>query len=74
MALGPGSLAAVARRSTFVNLARNALRPSYLPVMLRKIKARLRPPNRDEALAWASEHAESVEIFGESLDGSLRAI
>ena len=73
MALGPGSLAAVARRSTFLNLARNALRPSYLPVMLRKIKARLRPPNKDEALAWASEHAESVEIFGESLNPALWA-
>ena len=71
--LDTGNLAAVARRSIFVNLARNALRPAYLPVMLRKIKARVRPPNRDEALAWAAEHAESVDSFGESLDLALWA-
>ena len=41
--------------------------------MLRKIRARLRPPNKDEALAWASEHAESVDSFGESLDPALWA-
>lgn len=60
-------------RSTIRNVARNALRPSYLPVMLGKVRARLRPTHRDEALAWAAARAESVDAFAEALDAGLWA-
>lgn len=58
---------------TLRNVARNALRPSYLPVMLGKVRARLRPTHRDEALAWAAEHAESVDTFAAAIDAALWA-
>ncbi|MFM7061264.1 MAG: class I SAM-dependent methyltransferase [Actinomycetes bacterium] len=56
---------------TLRNVARNALRPSYLPVMVGKVRARLRPTHRDEALAWAAEHAESVDTFASAIDADL---
>jgi predicted O-methyltransferase YrrM len=63
----------VPSRSTLRNVARNALRPSYLPVMVGKVRARLRPGSRDEALAWAAARAESVDTFAASLDAALWA-
>lgn len=54
-----------------LNVARNALRPHYLPVMARKALVRTQPPHREEALAWATEHAEPVEAFAIALDAAL---
>jgi len=54
--------------STLRNIARNALRPHYLPVMARKMAARLRPSHHDEAVRWAAEQAESLPEFGAALD------
>jgi predicted O-methyltransferase YrrM len=54
--------------STLRNIARNALRPHYLPVMARKVAARLRPSHREEAALWAAEHAEDLDAFGCALD------
>jgi hypothetical protein len=62
---------------TLRNVARNALRPSYLPVMARKVAARLRPAHRDEALRWAAEAAEPVAGFATAPDpgsGSRRGL
>lgn len=61
------------RSSTLRNVARNALRPHYLPVMVRKLVARLRPSGRDEALRWAAEHAEPVAAFASAIDAALWA-
>ncbi|MGZ4678242.1 MAG: class I SAM-dependent methyltransferase [Acidimicrobiia bacterium] len=61
------------RTSTLRNVARNALRPHYLPVMARKVAARLRPSHRDAALRWADSHAESVAEFAIALDPDLWA-
>ncbi len=59
--------------STLRNIARNALRPHYLPVMARKVAARLRPSHHDAAVQWASENAESLTDFGQRLDPELWA-
>jgi predicted O-methyltransferase YrrM len=59
--------------STVRNVARNALRPHYLPVMGRKLVERLRPSHRDEALAWAASRAEPIAAFAEALDADLWA-
>lgn len=56
--------------STLRNIARNALRPHYLPVMARKMAARLRPSHHDEAVRWAAGRAESLDEFGAALDPS----
>jgi predicted O-methyltransferase YrrM len=55
------------------NIARNALRPHYLPVMARKVAARLRPSHHDAAVQWAEATAEGLSNFGESLDPELWA-
>jgi predicted O-methyltransferase YrrM len=55
------------------NVARNALRPHYLPVMGRKLVERLRPSHRDEAIRWASAQAEPIGAFAEALDAELWA-
>jgi predicted O-methyltransferase YrrM len=55
------------------NVARNALRPHYLPVMGRKLVERLRPSHRAEALRWAEAHAESIDAFAAALDADLWA-
>jgi predicted O-methyltransferase YrrM len=68
----PSSLAAV-RTSTLRNVARNALRPHYLPVMARKLASRLRPSHRDAALRWADGRAESIDAFAAALDPDLWA-
>jgi predicted O-methyltransferase YrrM len=54
--------------STLRNIARNALRPHYLPVMARKVAARFRPSHHDEAVRWAGERAEDLAEFGRALD------
>jgi predicted O-methyltransferase YrrM len=54
--------------STLRNIARNALRPHYLPVMARKVAARFRPTHHHEAVRWATEHAEDLAEFGRSVD------
>jgi predicted O-methyltransferase YrrM len=56
--------------STLRNIARNALRPHYLPVMARKVAARLRPSHHDEAVRWAAGQAEDLDAFGRSLDAA----
>ena len=61
------------RSSTLRNIARNALRPHYLPVMARKVAARLRPSHHDAAVQWAAATAESLDEFGKSLDPDLWA-
>ncbi len=61
------------RTSTLRNVARNALRPHYLPVMARKVAARLRPSHRDEAIEWADARAESLADFAAALDPELWA-
>jgi predicted O-methyltransferase YrrM len=55
------------------NVARNALRPHYLPVMARKVAARLRPSHRDAAIRWAEGQAESAADFAAALDPELWA-
>src|SRR6478736_3125924 len=59
--------------STLRNIARNALRPHYLPVMARKVAARLRPSHHDAAVQWAAATAESLDEFGMGLDPDLWA-
>jgi predicted O-methyltransferase YrrM len=59
--------------STARNVARNALRPHYLPVMGRKLIERFRPSHRDDALRWADERSESIVAFAEALDADLWA-
>lgn len=59
------------RTTTLRNVARNAMRPHYLPVMVRKVAARLRPSHRDEALRWAESQAESVADFAMAIDADL---
>jgi predicted O-methyltransferase YrrM len=59
------------RTATLRNVARNALRPSYFPVMVRKLKERMRPAHRDEAVRWAAAQAEDVGAFARSLDPEL---
>jgi predicted O-methyltransferase YrrM len=59
--------------STVRNVARNALRPHYLPVMGRKLVERFRPSHRDDAVRWADGRAESIATFAESLDADLWA-
>ncbi|HEY3725347.1 MAG TPA: class I SAM-dependent methyltransferase [Acidimicrobiia bacterium] len=59
--------------STLRNVARNALRPHYLPVMARKVAARLKPSHRDEAVEWAGAHVESLAGFAAALDPDLWA-
>jgi predicted O-methyltransferase YrrM len=56
--------------STLRNIARNALRPHYLPVMARKVASRLRPSHHDEAVRWAAEQAEDLDAFGRALDAA----
>jgi predicted O-methyltransferase YrrM len=65
----PSTLPAV-RTSTLRNVARNALRPHYLPVMARKVVGRLRPSHRDAALRWAETQAESLTGFGNEIDAA----
>jgi predicted O-methyltransferase YrrM len=55
------------------NVARNALRPHYLPVMGRKLVERFRPSHRDEAIRWAASRAEPIGAFAEALDADLWA-
>ena len=59
--------------STARNVARNALRPHYLPVMGRKLVERIRPSHRAEALRWAETQAEPIGAFAEALDADLWA-
>ena len=61
------------RTSTLRNVARNALRPHYLPVMARKVMARVRPSHREASIEWAGGRAESLAGFAESLDPELWA-
>ena len=68
----PTTLPAV-RTSTLRSVARNALRPHYLPVMARKVAARLRPSHRDAALRWADGEAEDIAAFATALDPELWA-
>ena len=63
----------VVQSSALRNIARNTLRPGFLPVMLRKTRARLRREHRDEAAVWCHDHAESAEAFANSLDPGLWA-
>src|SRR3954465_15014855 len=69
---GPSTLPSV-RTSSLRNVARNAMRPHYLPVMIRKVTSRLRPSHRDEALRWAQSQAESVDDFARAIDAALWA-
>jgi predicted O-methyltransferase YrrM len=55
------------------NVARNALRPHYLPVMGRKLVERLRPSHREDAIRWAAAQAEPIGAFAEALDADLWA-
>src|SRR4029453_10117818 len=68
----PSTLPAV-RTSTLRNVARNALRPHYLPVMARKALSRLRPSHRDAAIRWAETQAESLTGVGNEIDAALWA-
>jgi predicted O-methyltransferase YrrM len=68
----PSTLAPV-RTSTLRNVARNALRPQYLPVLARKVVSRLRPSHREAAVRWAEGRVESLTGFGNELDPVLWA-
>ncbi|MEV4299041.1 class I SAM-dependent methyltransferase [Microbispora rosea] len=55
-------------------VARNAVRPSYLPVMTQKMRVRLiRGHNRERnsARAWAARHAEDMNAWGNAVDPVL---
>ncbi len=67
-----GTLPAV-QASTVRNVARNALRPHYLPVMGRKLVERFRPSHREDAIRWATPRAEPIAAFAEALDAELWA-
>jgi predicted O-methyltransferase YrrM len=54
-------------------IARNALRPHYLPVMTRKLAARLRPSHRDAAVRWAAARARPAANVASALDAELWA-
>jgi hypothetical protein len=52
----------------WINVARHAFRPSYLPVMMGKVRSRLEPDTRAEATAWARQRAVNVASYCEELD------
>ncbi|HZJ26338.1 MAG TPA: class I SAM-dependent methyltransferase [Acidimicrobiia bacterium] len=52
-------------------MTRNALRPHYLPVMARKVMARLRPSHREDAIAWAAARALPAATIARTLDPEL---
>jgi predicted O-methyltransferase YrrM len=55
-------------------VARNAVRPSYLPVMTQKIWVRLSHGHNRErkaARAWAARHAEDMNAWGSAVDPVL---
>ncbi len=54
-----------------VDKLRTALQPRYWPIVGRKLVNRLRPEHRDDAQAWAAEHAESLDDFGRALAPEL---
>ncbi|MEU9830627.1 class I SAM-dependent methyltransferase [Streptosporangium sp. NPDC048047] len=59
---------------TVLSIARNALRPSYLPVMAHKAWIRARyghDRERKAATAWAARHAEDVESWVRGIDPLL---
>ena len=63
----------MSRGDSLRNIARNATRPDYLPVMARKLAGRLRPSHRSAALRWCAEVAEDLPRFASSLDPALWA-
>ncbi|WP_188192439.1 class I SAM-dependent methyltransferase [Nonomuraea sp. SYSU D8015] len=55
-------------------IARNAMRPTYLPVMTHKVYVRIRHGHdreRKAATAWASSQAESLDEWGSRIDPLL---
>ncbi len=55
-------------------VARNAVRPAYLPVMTRKIWSRVtcgHDRERSAARAWAEKHAEDMDAWGNGVDPVL---
>jgi predicted O-methyltransferase YrrM len=63
----------MSRAESLRNIARNATRPDYLPVMARKVAARFHPSHRNTALRWAASVAEDLPTFAESIDPALWA-
>lgn len=58
-------------RRSIRNVALNALRPGYFPVMVGKLAKRLESDTGPEATAWARERAQPVEAYCRSIDGAL---
>jgi predicted O-methyltransferase YrrM len=63
----------MSRAEALRNIARNATRPNYFPVMARKVAARLHPSHRDAAVRWAASVAEDLPRFATGLDSDLWA-
>jgi predicted O-methyltransferase YrrM len=63
--------------SALRNVARNMLRPGYLPEMCRKVLTRLRERNaaqeRQEAIAWCKAHESDGEAWANALNPALWA-
>jgi predicted O-methyltransferase YrrM len=54
-----------------VNLSRNALRPSYLTVMLGKAVRRLEPSTKAQAVAWAEGRSITIDRYCAQIDAAL---
>jgi hypothetical protein len=59
--------------NTWWSVARNALRPSYLPVMVDKVRRRAEPDTRAAATEWASSRSIAVDDYCRALDADLWA-
>ncbi|MGE3856188.1 MAG: class I SAM-dependent methyltransferase [Dehalococcoidia bacterium] len=55
------------------NVARNALRPAFLPVMLRKVLKRTERDTSAAATAWARERARPIDAYCAAADPALWA-
>jgi predicted O-methyltransferase YrrM len=58
---------------TLTNIARNAVRPSYLPEMVRKVYERARYGTREAEAgrAWAAAHESDLDAWARARDGAL---
>lgn len=57
--------------SVWLNILRNFAKPSYGPVMARKLLKRMEPDTRKQANEWAKTRAISIEEFCKPLDPAL---
>jgi predicted O-methyltransferase YrrM len=57
--------------TTWMNITRNAFRPTYLPVMLRKVSRRAERNTRAAATKWAKAQAIGIDEYAVAVDEEL---